>query len=169
MRFEKEADRLEHPQAHLIPRQVWASYFPTNEITESEITLMTIPIDSISARLGLAPNLNQQEKERVWLAIVYSHPAAEPAKLIEFANQLGIETNTFFILAIETGNIEILNLLISGRTPDKLQEMIAADGYCAFQRAATNGHLIVLDRLFEKCAANKIQEMIASAGYCAFQ
>src|SRR3990167_10250072 len=165
MRFEKEADRLEHPQAHLIPRQVWASYFPTNEITESEITLMTIPIDSISARLGLAPNLNQQEKERVWLAIVYSHPAAEPAKLIEFANQLGIETNTFFILAIETGNIEILNLLISGRTPDKVQEMIAANYYQAFGFATSRKQLVVLDWFFAKCTADKAQEMIAENNY----
>ncbi|HLB58416.1 MAG TPA: hypothetical protein VJL60_06345, partial [Gammaproteobacteria bacterium] len=96
MRFEKEADRLQHPQASLIPRHIWARYFPTDEITESEIDLMKTPLESISARLGLAPNLNQEEKGRAWLAIVYSHPAAEPAKLIDLANQLGIETNTFF-------------------------------------------------------------------------
>jgi ankyrin repeat protein len=58
--------------------------------------------------------------------------------------------------------------LIESNTPDKLQDLIAADNFYAFRETASYGHLDVLKYL-EKKAPDTLQDMIAADSFYAFR
>ena len=109
-------------------------------------------------------SLSALEKQRCLLALLFSEPRKGQ---LFYERSMVIELHGLFRNAATNGHLPVINRLIE-LAPDKVQEMVEADGYEAFCNAATNGHLPVINRLIE-IAPDKVQAMVAAYGYEAFR
>ena len=171
MRFDSEAERMEHPQARLIPLDVWWLF--GNELSDFQLALMQAPTSELGVYLesldrGVLQSLGTtKEKITTWLALVCSHPDVADAELIVYASRLGLSTKDIFVCSAILGHLNFVDKLIE-TNPSQLQMLIEAGSYKAFREAAGHGHLAVMERLME-LAPNNVQAMISAGDYDAFR
>ena len=78
MRFNSEAERLEHPQARLIPLSLWKSYVLFHhELPDNILPLMTASDEDVLLHIqqNRLQFTNPYNKQCAWIAIMYSHPS----------------------------------------------------------------------------------------------
>ena len=170
MRFNSEAERLEHPQARLIPASLWKDYeLFGHRLPDDLLPLMTASDDEVL--LQIQQNREQfdgfQKKQCAWFAIMYSHPLLSVESLVSLGLELNMNYDNLFGMSTLCGRLDVLRYL-EEKAPERLQAMIGAGNYSAFRYAARNGHLDVL-RYFEEKAPDRLQAMIEANGYGAFR
>jgi hypothetical protein len=172
MKFRSENERMQHPQARLIPLSVWKDVFYSRELSDFQLTLMQTTPSDLGNYLASLDDAdlqahNKGKKIQDWFAMAYSHPDITDDLLMDFAGRLNLSDEQLFCLTAEIGKRSLLERLME-RAPDKVQGMIAANNYEAFWKAAKNGHLPVMERLMER-APDNVQGMISAGGYEAFR
>jgi hypothetical protein len=155
MKFLSENERMQHPQARLIPLNVWKTFY-SDELSDFQLALMQTASSDYSNYLAGLDNGALQDLTTIkkisadWLAMAYGHPDAKDYLLMNFARRLNIPTEEVFKLAAIIGKMSMMEHLMK-LAPDKVQDMIAADRYStsyeAFRVAAINGHTPVVNRL----------------------
>jgi hypothetical protein len=173
MRFNYEAERMEHPQARLIPQSVWRRYdfnrFFEHELLEFQLTLMQITSRDLDDYLASFEDntlefIDTHEKKYIaWLALAYTHPDINDALLLRFADRLGLSNEDSFKLTATLGKLSLLNKIIEANT-SQIQNMISAGRYGVFLDAVENGHLGIVNCLIETLttlAPDDVQTMIS--------
>ncbi|MDF1827780.1 MAG: hypothetical protein P1U39_05830 [Legionellaceae bacterium] len=164
MRFNSEAERMEHPQARLIPLSVWERDDLFNqELSDYELTLMKTAPSDLDDDLA---SFTREKKYTAWLALAYAHPDMDDALLLRFADRLGLSNDDCFKLTVIVGKLSLLHKMIetNGR---QIQSMIAAGRYGVFLDAVKHGHLDVVNCLIDKLtelAPDEVQAMISIHG-----
>src|SRR5437016_6541469 len=89
--FKTHEERMQHPQAKLIPESMWDNFsLFSRSLNEAILELMKVSNEKLSTLLtNLLAKLNGRGlKESAWLAIALSHPDLELSRLRMIANQL---------------------------------------------------------------------------------
>jgi hypothetical protein len=157
MRFYDQGQRLKHPQGKLIPDSIWDKFF-RGDFPDVAINLCRIPKASLLRDIKQFIEGSYESALKVWLAMFYSHRDAKVDELIAWAKELRISNTDLFMLASCTGQLELLNRVISTNSND-VMEMIKAEDYVPFTFAAGNGDLAIIDRIVA-LAPNQIPVMI---------
>jgi len=178
MKFNTEAERMQHPQAGRIPLDAWADYeFFNHELSERQLELMQVPSNDIEGYLERLDDetlqqLGLSEKRATWLSLAYGHPDIQDDVLMRFSKRLGLQDEYVFHLAAFTERLSLLDRIIEQVSPEQLQAMISSGNYAVFRYAAGNGHLAAVNRLSKLVSPEHLQAMISSknlfGGYYAF-
>lgn len=144
MRFATESARLAHPQARLIPFDIWWDYeFFNKTLSEGLLPIMQAGDDELASLAQKMCYDSSNEMFCAWIAIAVSHPHLSPDALINLCHQLSMSNQDAFQAASALGRLDVLRYL-EEKAPNELYEMIGADNYHTFRFAAQNGRLDVL-------------------------
>ncbi|HHM2299132.1 TPA: ankyrin repeat domain-containing protein [Legionella anisa] len=168
MKFSTHAERMQHPQAKLIPQTLWNTLF-FKDLPNSLIPLMQACDEhALIYRLkAITLPVYTREILCLWLGIALSHPEFNSQSLQRIGDMLGVSDQLMFYAAVLWGNENYFKDLMTKYSTRSLQDMIAADNYLAFRHSAENGHLSILQYLAEK-APEKLKKMITAQHYSAF-
>ncbi|MCH9756412.1 MAG: ankyrin repeat domain-containing protein, partial [Gammaproteobacteria bacterium] len=169
MWFYSHAKRMQHPQARLIPEGMWSYYFTSEDISDTQITLMQTEVSDLDAYLDrmASQNFSEVERKRAWLLIALSHPNLPDGRLIHFFRKLKLDTALQLQLTAVFGRISLLESLFKANQ-DNLRALVASDTYAVFKSAAVGGHLDALNLLIDKLtelAPGDVHAMIAAGDY----
>jgi hypothetical protein len=165
MRFNSEAERMQHPEASLIPRVMWGNYrFFDSEIQDEIITLMQAGSDQIERLLEKLQLRSLQKRECAYLALLYSHPSLSDEASYAYMQQLNFEPTQQLLLSCILGKTTLIERIFEHHHSD----IIKARGYEAFHLAVENGHLAVIERLMA-LAPSEVQAMVGASSYAAFR
>jgi hypothetical protein len=171
MRFNNEAQRLQHAQAGLVPSSLWddVAYF-NSFLDEQLIPLMTAGNDDeLQARLTAFPcdTATVQQRKCAWMASFLSHRDFSGEELYRVGNRLRLSNQDLFECAASTGSLSLMRYM-EEHVADQLQGMIAGGHFLAFTLAAKSGHLGVIQYLKQKITPEQLQAMSARRGLEAF-
>ncbi len=185
MKFASEEKRQAHPQAKLIPENVWgySGIFHDFEVTDLEIEVMKQGLTAL-AKANTASMMSPVKKARLWCAFVVSHPDSNDAEMIQFTQKLDIaplipsshklnrhdDADEIIQVAASTGHLWTLNQLATCLSIQALQKNITQTNYLLFPLtlAAAGGHLAFVNRLVA-LAGDKVQDMITANDFGALQ
>lgn len=145
MQFYSKSQKEKHPQVNLIPGAVWSEIFINNSIPDFIIPWMSLSYENLQKELTSVSNEN---KDKAWVAIIYSHPEMENQRIIDLGEQLGLSTSEMLNLAVILGD--------SPKHLDLLKKLSKKEPYSTnnfknyslrIQRAAQFGHLDILKYL----------------------
>lgn len=190
MKFKSKQERLAHPIAGLIPKNLW-DYLYAHEPYDVKKFKFTI-IDFLSRNYATTP---LAEKKRVWLLILLCNQkslntlkdfAKNKLQLTDFdilfiASSIGrldiinifhgLEIKPYlwlvFKLAARNNHLKILNYLIE-LMPEHLSEMVSTGNFFAFREAARNGHFEVFNYIIS-LAPEQLLQMMSSYDFYAFR
>jgi hypothetical protein len=166
MIFNLERERLNHPQARLIPEFIWETYF-SGRLEDGEIQLMQAPQATLNNALDPFRYKSTAIKLRYWLCIIFSQPRNDRSiSSTEVSSFLNMDPRAEFILAARTGDIEAIKQCLDRPNTDAV-EMIKANSYEAFMDAVKEGHLNVIQKFMEILGDDRL-EMIKADNYAAF-
>ena len=170
--FKTYAERMQHPQARLIPESMWndGTLFDCS-LPDIMLPLMTASNEELITRLNnSAPTLSLFKlKKLAWLSIALSHPDLELLTLREIATQLHLDSTTLFQLLAIMGNKKHLDEFLNESLNPSVQELIQAKSFsAAYRYAAANGHIGILDYLESK-APDQVQAMIQADDFYAYR
>lgn len=129
MRFKSHAERVQHPQAKIIPESLWESEFSLwekNEFISRGDIWTDFPdelielIKSLEGNFNSAtffsyfktqlPNLESFKVNALFIAAL-SYPKLNLQFLIEIKELLNIQDRLFFHICVELGQLELIQLL----------------------------------------------------------
>ncbi|MCE0723049.1 MULTISPECIES: hypothetical protein [Legionella] len=167
MKCSTHEERMQHPQAKLIPQTLWDILF-LEELPDCLIPLMQTKDEHLLIdRLKAIPlPVSKSEILCLWLGIAFSHPEFNSESLQHIGDMLGMSDKVMLHAAVLWGNESYFKDLMT-KYSSSSQDMIAADNNYIFIESIRYGHLYVLQYIAEK-APEKLQEMLASENYLAF-
>jgi len=167
MRFETEAQRMNEPQACLIPASILHSLLGQFPLDISDAVLELMRTDSIHLTHQVQTLMHQLDcplkKRFAWIAMALSHNELSDKALQEFAHQLGI-SGSLLQAAAELGKPNFLEVLIT----DKNARLDILNYFKACNSAAKCGHIPILERLIV-LAPDHVQGMIEDDDYSVFR
>ena len=169
MRFSSEEERIQHPQAKLIPSILWSvpNLFNSNI---DDPTLALMQADEAHLMSCLESSIKSiTNKEVAWLAIAFSHSSLGFEELCQIANTLQLPEQGLFVMFGLLGKTNFFESIVNHYSKaGTLKAMIAADEYRAFRAAALIGYLDVMNRMLALSTDVEQQAMIAARDYFAF-
>jgi len=142
MKFKTEKERLMHPQAKLIPQNLWIDVF-VSHFDEIDAEFFSKPLDSL---LNDWPsNWTSNEKQCALVILLIRYPDIERDKLLSFVEcspQINIET--LFYFSVSLGLVHLLND-IKKLNKSLISRVVNDPDSTDFYTAVKNGHTNVLD------------------------
>ncbi|MBA2649007.1 MAG: hypothetical protein H0U75_05290 [Legionella sp.] len=138
MRFKTELQRLQHPQARLIPVILWEKY-SGGYLSEDMLHMMQAEDNECLSFIGKLQYAGN--KKITWIALAVSHPTLGPPELEQIACKLEIKSD-LLQFAIQVGNLDLISFLTS-KEPYSAQKARDNFNYKAKKSAAYAGHLAV--------------------------
>ncbi|MDA9271871.1 ankyrin repeat domain-containing protein [bacterium] len=118
MKFNAETQRLEHPQARLIPQPLWDALFK-NELTDTEMMLLQADMTQdqehiLEALQDLSPiyTFSGDQKLRAGVCILLGHPEYREA-LIQNAETLTLSPDDLLNIAVMTSRNDLISSIIA--------------------------------------------------------
>ena len=197
MRFDSEHERMQHPQARLIPKQVWKALF-NSELSDNDCFLVQMKTSDLTGHLRTIQGhlTDIDSKRRALFAVALGHSDLTGEALLAIGRELGLSNEWVLSCACIIGNLRVVNLLATENLeliktydnlvyvaashgqlqvmerlieliPNSAQGMLKINGIMALDSAAENGYLAVVERLM-RFAPNRMRLMIRIVGYKAF-
>ena len=176
LRFNSEAERMQHPQASLIPRLVWQREF-FSELSGAELNLMQVSqehLDTEVKNIVLPNEVRNAAKnaKKCWICIALSH-SCDDAELIRIANLMKMSLKDVFIAAVTLGKISTIEKVVALALERKMsiKDLISSDSAAALSEAATYNFPGVMDKLFIIGNENgvSIKDMLEVNGFVAIR
>ena len=172
MKFNTEAERMQHPFAAFIPASIWSALFNQQLsvfqllCAEKTSTKWILDLEQTQKRLNQDPQLNQEDTLNAWLMVALTHPELADDALMKLANYFDLSPHHAFWVTISLGRTTLFELF-ANLYPERLKSVIEEKNYFAFRLAAEHGHVGIMARLCE-LMPNKIQNMVMTNHYDAF-
>jgi hypothetical protein len=176
MRFSSEQERIEHPQARLIPLDSWDDIF-NKKLSEFQLELMQVPLDNLGGYLDNLDDKGPQsrdarEEQADWISLAYAHPDASDDLLMRFTEYLQLPPEKILQCALILGQESYLEKVIQKHDANLkilIMEGDDSDGYYKiFRDAARNGRLDIMEKLMQ-LVPECVPDMICAGQYDAFQ
>ena len=183
--FESELQRLQHPQAGLIPAPVWAHYF-CNVFTDAQLKLITTPVSDIQSVLvnmlaageirptgspwSLGLKTQEGTDQTAWFAIAFAHAGNISDEILMWcAERLAITNKwTLLSLAAAFGRLSFFQATteqIQNISIDKLMQLLKkSDNFMI--NAAAGGHVAIIEYLLA-LYPDHIQEILLAERFFA--
>jgi hypothetical protein len=169
--FKTYEERIQHPQARLIPESMWNNEDLFNfSLADFMLPLMTTSKEELITQLNnSAAKLDSLRLKKVaWLSIALSHPDLELSILRNIATQLQLDNTILFQLLVIIGNKKYLDDFLNESLNLSVQKIIQTNNFYVYRLAAGNGHVGVLQYLEAK-APSQIQDMIQARYFYAYR
>lgn len=153
MKFKNDAERLAHPIASLIPKNLWSEMYEYRSYSIEQFTAESIDL------LKNYSHVTHLDKKRIWLLALLLHQE-KIELLIDFA-QSRLQLNTLELLTIvaSLGNLAIIMTFSQSEIKAHLNEL--------FKVTAKNGHLAIL-RYVAEPNPEQIPAAISNMNFYAF-
>jgi hypothetical protein len=166
MLFQNETERMQHPQAKLIPISLWRDYNLFRErLNNNLISLMQEEKESLllSQLKKYTAKSATRERQCAWIAITFSHPSFNEELLFTIAKTLELSNELLFQTSIALGNLSLVRALRTYLGP--IAPTVISH---SFRYTAKKGYLATLCYLGE-LDPKQIQAMIEENNYEAFR
>ena len=151
--------RLAHPQASLIPDVLWCPLGFNEDITDEELSLMTIDLAAMDFIQIEGAAIDAAVKLRRWLCLLIGHKNALSSDLLDAAQKLALSPDLVFKGALLTNRLDILDTIDTSST--LIKRAIAEDFYWVFRIAAALGYVDVLVKIVQIMPDEKITMIMA--------
>lgn len=114
MKFNSEAERMQHPFASLIPQHLWIDIFE-NELPDDYLPIMEAPTEELINTLRNYFEKFEGTKNsniQLWLAVVYSHPNLDDKIIEDFFDINCSRCSLLLDCMILSGNEALFNKII---------------------------------------------------------
>ena len=111
MKFYSEKERMQHPQAKLIPKLIMFGEL-NGELTDAEINLMQISQDDLIPHLKTLRNETRLDKLKAILCCAYRQPFVNDDDLYRMAKEINLLAEDMFKITALTGRLTCLNPLL---------------------------------------------------------
>lgn len=104
--------RNKYPQTRLIPALVWSEIFGDGYFPDYLLSWMSLSYEDLNKQIT---PIVDEEKDKAWIALAFSHFDCEPDKFVEMGGNLGLSISKMLDLAVMLGDspkhLELIQML----------------------------------------------------------
>ncbi|QIN35890.1 ankyrin repeat domain-containing protein [Legionella longbeachae] len=142
MPFLDRIKRTQHPEACLIPELVWDEFFLFDDFPDELHSWMDCSEEEFRKK---SSRVSDDEKQRVWMALAFSHPSLSNEELIKLGGKLGLGVTDLLDVTCMLGNSpRYLALWDSLAQKEPYSESLINNYQLRIKRAAACGFLYIL-------------------------